>query len=623
MKQKIYIAALLAGMLALVGCGGGNSTGGQPPGGNPPDPAALNAAITAVLALDGSDDETTADITTAISTFEDADTAYDGDDPDNLAEAKRLVAALKEIVKDRDDAVTAGNTATSFLTVLNDLRTTTDSLETLSGGATATGSALKKATDAGKKTTAIKAHGSSSNVMAYAQMVLDAKSDLEDAIEAVEEDHGAAKTRLASLTSGSSDHALLDGAIKKADAAVKAAKALLQDSEGQQLGALELEVRKYEGKGKTPKEQAEAVAKSIHTAMIALDGEAAGTDVWTLPTTEDGLTGTSGTALNTQTKDKNAFATGNSNPDALTLTQIFGSEKNEAGDIKFSLNGVTTSLVNNVDDAGTADTDAIGFVTGEGTTTNNGISTRNAGTTADQHVTYLGIQGGLYCYDAACSAPGTTFGAGWHFVPSETDNRYERKSDGDYMQAQYVEWGMWITGTNTVNGYIGKGLGSAVLRTTVGTGAGEVSFTRGASSVTTDVRATYSGAAVGLSATQKGTGAAATHASGHFIADVELKAVFGAAVGDAKLNGEIDNFRDAAGNGGSHVNTAWSLDLVERTGWATPANGTFENDINGGWTAQGYATGTGTKYQPDGIFGRFNAEFSDGAAAGVYHAEKD
>ena len=616
MKQKIYIAALLAGMLALAGCGGGNSTNPGSPGDSPPDPAALNAAITAVLALDGSDDETTADITTAISTFEDADTAYDGDDPDNLAEAKRLVAALKEIVKDRDDAVTAGNTATSFLTVLNDLRTTTDSLETLSGGATATGSALKKATDAGKKTTAIKAHGSSSNVMAYAQMVLDAKSELEDAIEAVEEDHEAAETRLASLTSGSSDHALLDGAIKKADAAIKAAKALLQDSEGQQLGALELEVRKYEGKGKTPKEQAEAVAKSIHTAMIALDG-GAGTDVWTLPATENGLTGTSGTALNTQTKDKNAFATGNSNPDALTLTQIFGSEKNEAGDIKFSLNGVTTSLVTN-DPNNTAGTLATTLPSGTST-----VTARAAAVDAD--VIYLGIAGALHCYDAACSAPGTTFGAGWHFVPSETDNRYERKSDGDYMQAQYVEWGMWITGTNTVNGYIGKGLGSAVLRTTAaGTGAGEVSFTRGASSVTTDVRATYSGAAVGLSATQKGTGAAATHASGHFIADVELKAVFGATVEEAKLNGEIDNFRDAAGNGGSHVNTAWSLDLVEKEGWGTPvADGTFENDIDGGWTAQGYATGTGTKHQPDGIFGRFNAQFSDGAAAGVYHTEKE
>jgi len=31
MKQNIYIAALLAGMLALAGCGGGGSSDGDPP----------------------------------------------------------------------------------------------------------------------------------------------------------------------------------------------------------------------------------------------------------------------------------------------------------------------------------------------------------------------------------------------------------------------------------------------------------------------------------------------------------------------------------------------------------------------------------------------------------------
>ncbi len=47
MKQKIYIAALLAGMLALAGCGGGGSSGG---GGNPPGGGPCPLAINSVTA---------------------------------------------------------------------------------------------------------------------------------------------------------------------------------------------------------------------------------------------------------------------------------------------------------------------------------------------------------------------------------------------------------------------------------------------------------------------------------------------------------------------------------------------------------------------------------------------
>ena len=58
MKQKIYIAALFAGMLALVGCGGGSSTQGQqPPGGNPPGNGPTPEEIAAVKSACDANDE--------------------------------------------------------------------------------------------------------------------------------------------------------------------------------------------------------------------------------------------------------------------------------------------------------------------------------------------------------------------------------------------------------------------------------------------------------------------------------------------------------------------------------------------------------------------------------------
>ena len=58
----------------------------------------------------------------------------------------------------------------------------------------------------------------------------------------------------------------------------------------------------------------------------------------------------------------------------------------------------------------------------------------------------------------------------------------------------------------------------------------------------------------------------------------------------------------------------------------TAAGVAYGGTAAGAWTAQGYGpvqqtdggNGDPVKHRPEGFFGRFNANFSDGAAAGAY-----
>ena len=135
------------------------------------------------------------------------------------------------------------------------------------------------------------------------------------------------------------------------------------------------------------------------------------------------------------------------------------------------------------------------------------------------------------------------------------------------------------------------------------------------------VTASYSGGAVGISVTTDADGDAV--ASGRFDANVNLTARFGAT---PTLFGYITNFR------GNAVNPNWNVTLnqtnLDGAGDLTGDNGiAYGGEAAGQWTAQGYgpeqtpaveAGGEPTDHRPDGFFGRFNANFTDGKAAGAY-----
>ena len=247
---------------------------------------------------------------------------------------------------------------------------------------------------------------------------------------------------------------------------------------------------------------------------------------------------------------------------------------------------------------------------------------------------FRGIQGS-YVYTGELEgnnrpavAEGTEFDEDWYFFEPVPTNRYVEDTTQDdltYKPAEFVEWGLWLEDIDSnANGeqpglrmYAGRGSGSGPVVLNQGWGAINGAATS----------ATYEGSATGLSARRTGgTTAAPTYASGHFTADVELNATFGA--GTPMLGGTIDNFQ-----GGSHTDGNWELTLTRETFDGTDGidndDGDFAGGISGYWTADSYGgenTGDDAK-RPDGIYGDFVAEFGDGGnarrgdgvAAGVYH----
>ena len=105
--------------------------------------------------------------------------------------------------------------------------------------------------------------------------------------------------------------------------------------------------------------------------------------------------------------------------------------------------------------------------------------------------------------------------------------------------------------------------------------------------------------------------------SGSVTADVELNAAFGA---NPMLGGTIDNFRAAEGSNPGAVDDRWEVTLETSTVTSGAAAGTAADASGDGqdgtWSATSYAPSDSVR--PTGIFGGFNAHFSNGHAAGAY-----
>ena len=251
-----------------------------------------------------------------------------------------------------------------------------------------------------------------------------------------------------------------------------------------------------------------------------------------------------------------------------------------------------------------------------------------------------GIDGTLYCErDGGCKtytkSSRTEFLDGWYFTPAVNSSRqaslgyspietaYEDSdNDGTYEVVRYVEYGMWLEGLDddlTLHRRIGLVGPNSSRNLDFGT------------NTALDGSATYSGDAHGLSARTRGTGNNATTASGHFTADVELNVTFGGTPLTA-IRGTIDNFRPVSGQGSDHVDRRWSVSLYSPvpnnySGGRVGGDVTItapDGDGDWGWTAYGEF-----QERPAGFYGDFDVEFYDdntdatnGAAAGLYHVEK-
>ena len=249
------------------------------------------------------------------------------------------------------------------------------------------------------------------------------------------------------------------------------------------------------------------------------------------------------------------------------------------------------------------------------TTLTDGTIDADGGTTPGS---YMGIVGAVICLGGTdgCKVTDGKLGAGWYFSPALPKELYVPNPDmaGMYMVAtMYATYGYWLTYTDGAAS--GVTLYSASTANQADLNLGQA----GTGDDAKDVTARYSGSAVGIS--KRGDN------SGQFTAAVNLTAKFAVV---PTLRGHISSFQGGAvGN--------WTVVLNEANLDTTSAGFTNGTTAGGGapgaWTAQGYGPtpvdhdgepGTTAQNQrPTGFFGRFNANFGDGSAAGAYTTRAD
>jgi len=231
---------------------------------------------------------------------------------------------------------------------------------------------------------------------------------------------------------------------------------------------------------------------------------------------------------------------------------------------------------------------------------------------------YKGISGVLVCTGVACTFDAGKVTAGdVAFFPNAPDSHYVQEMFGEPYIAltNAATYGYWLDKSDDIQLYA------------VSSSSG-LSWTDRSGDTTNPEpdKATYKGDAGGYSYRTTGTGANAKTYSGEFTAKVELKAEFGTS--DAKLSGSIDSFEGVGGS--DHVDTDWYVNLKENPNVSSDFNNGFVEDSNepgmddatsGAWTVEAYGA---SGRNPAGFVGAFSAEFDkNGAAAGVYHAEKE
>ena len=464
--------------------------------------------------------------------------------------------------------------------------------------------AVKAATEASGKLDVLSVAGNSMMAQENAQSVLDNQTKANDAVTAAEK----AETDLMQADKDADEHnnSALDNAIadaiKVAEDAVETAK---EQAEGKTLKMAVEKVTGDDPKAKdypmTPAQIGTGVADQIEAALKATsstDGSA------TRLTDLDALT----TAPTTATDPKETRVLMDDHQ-GMTWEMIVGSDK--VMDFRI-VDGVTTSKVrgSSVATMTAADVDADLTSTGGTNSTNeyaDGFQTDNS--------TYNGIPGTTFCNGSDCSVDtdGKLKG-GWYFTPSDDKEYYVRNAADTMYEVEtlYARFGHWLsvaTNLTTVNLYAAPGNSA--------TNATGLEFD---GDPLTDTEATYKGSAVGMSVRKQfnadGTVVSGSTQSGAFTADVTLDATFGAS---PTLMGTINNFQS---NNSGAVDSSWSIKLLPAayTGTITSPNGvTSASGQNGEWSAASYGV---SGQRPTGIYGGFNAHFTNGNAAGAYATRK-
>ena len=480
------------------------------------------------------------------------------------------------------------------LSYATDLNASVAALTKLAGAVDADGSALKMASDASKKLSTEGSDGVSSVAMMNAQAILSAKMQLEAAIT----DAKAKKTDAESAKDGADADvtAALNTAIAAADTQIEAAdKVSLATYVNMVTGGATADPQG------TPTSIGKGVAEAIEAAITA---------------GRFGNGSVPGASVENEVEFSNAVG--------MTWAMI-GS------------NLVDITVVEGPANFRTAKAMAVA----DGTKVSSYYTATNeptVGTVANQtevtsNVVYKGITGMLVCAgsDCAVAAPASGTDAAdrllkgsWYFTTLQAgeDTKYVLNEatttiTDDYTpEVLYARYGHWLTvdgnGDATINRYAQASGGNP-----------PTDFSTNPAGVGT---ATYKGGAAGMSVhkTFNTDGTQASIASGAFTADVTLYATFGSS---ATISGEINNFKGSAVGSwtvtlmGTGTNATAVLDSTAGTVESgAVAKGSGTNANTGRWSGSSY--GNDSDKAPAGIYGLFNANFSDGAATGAYATKK-
>ena len=476
--------------------------------------------------------------------------------------------------------------------------------------------ALKDATKYAGMLDVLSVGGDSKQATMNAQMVLNAR----DAARTAVTNAMAAKTKAESAKEDamalSEDNmnrgaliSSLDTAIKEADTHIKATTAI---RDGSALKAEVLKVTIDSKKEKSAEDTGKTVSNLIQTAFIT-PAQIATLETSTVPTAAPSAT-------------MGKVMKGPSDAQGSTFAQI-------VGDMGMSMRvGAATGGGTRAVTAKSVDGMTIGDVYAAAAT----LPDRSAFSTTDgsqvngaadgSTVVYKGIPGVLFCAGDDCKVGGTdtTLAAAdkltgsWYFTDLDADNRYlagTGTAAGTYtmeLAATYVRYGHWLTrdatsGAVTINRY--------TVGPTANTTDADFDVDPDNDNLS-DSSAIYEGDAVGMSVLRRIVGGKEVgRDTGGFMADVTLTMKFGTA---ATLEGKISGFE------GSAVDSGWEVELSQAdiASGAVAAGVTNENSPGvdeGTWTATAWGD---SGMRPKGVYGAFDADFTNGEVLGVYATRK-
>ena len=475
--------------------------------------------------------------------------------------------------------------------------TAQDSRDAAAAAAKAAGDAVKAAMDASGKLTTLAVKGDSMTATANAQAVLDmqaatvkaamdAETALQEAKDALEEADETAADNVALI-------AALDAAIEAAEADVKTATDA-RDSDDLKT-AVELVTGDDEDMQMSAADHGQMVAMAIGGALgPGAAGAGTGVEHVDDPTTNTALADDDKTAVRMDDHTGKTWAeiVGD---DALMDMRIADADTG---------NNRPVMAASFADMARTSITDDA--LDAEATSASDG---------AQYTGLYKGIDGVVFCAGTDCKVTDGKLAGSWYFTTNviNAETYYEMvDGDADYTpETLYAQFGHWLTMDRN----------AATVRTyamTGHTGTGDVMMVNmdAEDTTLTDKSATYEGTAVGMSLHKEvdsdGAPVPGTLQSGTFTAAVTLTAKFQAT---PMLGGYINGFE------GNAVDPDWRVTLVESAfaGAALTGGTTIATGQDGVWSATGYGNAA---ERPTGIFGGFNAHFSDGHAAGAYATRK-